>query len=68
MDLETITLTVKDKHHMISPICGIKKKGIQVNFLAEEKHTQTLKNLLKGTGGWGGWEGWTGGLGWAGAH
>ena len=47
MDLETITLievknTVKDKHYMISPICGILKKKIQINLFAEHKQTHRL--------------------------
>ena len=68
MDLETIILsevsqTVKDKLHMISPICGVlkKKKRIQMNsFARNETDSQTLKNLLlpKGTG-WG-----VGGMDW----
>ena len=47
MDLETITLievknTVKDKHYMISHICGILKKKIQINLFAEHKQTHRL--------------------------
>ena len=39
MDLETIipsevSQTVKDKHHMISPICEIFLKRIQMNIFA----------------------------------
>ena len=48
MDLEMIILsevshTVKDKHHMISIVCGIlKKKRIQMNLFAEQKQTHRL--------------------------
>ena len=65
MDLETIILievsqTVKDKHHTISPICGIwkKKKRIQMNLVAEQKQTQDFEKLMviKGDRWWGGRE------------
>ena len=58
MGIETIILsefnqTVNDKHHMISPICGIlKKKKKDTNELfSEQKQTHRLKNLWlpKGT-------------------
>ena len=45
MDLETIilsevSLTVKDKHHIISLICGNNnKKRIQMNLFVEQKQT-----------------------------
>ena len=41
MDTETITLSKvsERKHHMISPICEIKKKRMQMNFFAEENQT-----------------------------
>ena len=48
MDLETIipsevSQTVKDKHHMISPICEIKKKKwIQMNLFIEQKESHRL--------------------------
>ena len=35
-------LTVKDKHRMISLICGIFKKWIQMNLFAEQKQTHRL--------------------------
>ena len=61
MDPETIMLsdinqTVKDKHHMISHICGIFKKDTNEIICRKETDLQTLKNLYlpKGTGGWGG--------------
>ena len=58
---------MKDKHHIISPICGIKKKkkkGTNELIYRTETDSETLKTnlgLSKGTGGRG--EGWTGGLG-----
>ena len=64
--LSEISQTVKDKRHMISPICGILKKKKDTNepICRTETDSQTLKNvwLPKGTGVGG--EGWTGSLGW----
>ena len=61
MDLEAIILSevsqiVKDKHHMISPICGIffLKKDTNELFCRTETDSQTLENLRlpKGQIGW----------------
>ena len=46
MDLEIIILsevsqTEKDKYHMISLICGILKKIIQMNFFTKQRDSQT---------------------------
>ena len=51
MELEMIMLSevsysVKDKHPMISLLCGILKKRIQMNLHAEQKDSQTLKTNL----------------------
>ena len=50
MDLEIIILsevsqTVKDKHHMLSLICGIFKNDTNDLICRTEKDSQTLKNL-----------------------
>ena len=42
MDLETVILsevsqTQKDKYHMISLTCGIKKKRVQMNLFTKQK-------------------------------
>ena len=64
-----VSQTVKDKDHMISPICGIfkkKKKKTDTNeFVCRtETDSQTLNTLWFTKGDQvGGWEGWTGGLG-----
>ena len=46
MDTETIVLshTVKGKHHMKSPLCGILNKGgeVQMNLFAEQKRSHRL--------------------------
>ena len=44
MDLEIIILSEVslDKHHMISLICGIFLKRIQMNVFAEQKQTHSL--------------------------
>ena len=65
MDLETIILgevshTVKDKHHMISLICGtLKKKKDTIELICRtETDSQTLKNVwLPKRTGWGGRDG-----------
>ena len=70
MDLETIILSevsqmMKDKHHMISPVCGIKKKkkDTTIPFCRTETDSQILKNLwLAKVTVAVGWEGWTWGL------
>ena len=55
MDLEIIMLskvTVKDKYHMISLICGLYKKNTNKLIFGTAPDSQTLKTrLLKGTGG-----------------
>ena len=49
-DLEPIVLsevsqTVREKHHMISPICRLFFKNIQMNLFAGQKQIHRLKNL-----------------------
>ena len=48
MDLDVIILsevsqTEKDKYHMISLICGILKKMIQMDLFTEQKQTHRLR-------------------------
>ena len=48
MDLEIIILsevsqTEKDRYHMISLICGILKKMIQMNLFTKQKQTHRLR-------------------------
>ena len=69
MDLEIIlseiNQTVKDKYHMISLICGLFLKRIQMNLFAEQKQTDFEKLIvIKGDR----WRWWTGGLKQAYAH
>ena len=40
--LSEISQTMKDNHHMVSPMCGISKR-IQMNLFVEQKEWQTLK-------------------------
>ena len=37
----------KDKYHMISLICGLFKKMIQMNLFTKQKQTQTSKTNLR---------------------
>ena len=56
MDLQIIILskvsqTERDKYHMISLICGILKKRIQINLLTKQRLTDVEKNLMVIKGG-----------------
>ena len=60
---------MKDKYHMISPICGIlKKKKLQMNFFHRTETNRLLKTCGYQRGQLRGWEGWTGDLGLADPH
>ena len=53
MDLEIITLSEvshrdKDKYHMISLICGILKKKIQMNLFTKQKQTHRHRKQTQG--------------------
>ena len=53
MDLEIIILsevsqTEKDRYHMISLICGILKKMIQMNLFTKQKQTHCLRKRTYG--------------------
>ena len=57
MDLETIILSevsqmMKDKHHMISPVCGIKKKKKRYNhtFLQNRNRLTDIEKLMVSKG------------------
>ena len=55
-DLETVILsevsqTEKDKYHMISLICGIYKKRVQMNFLQNRNKVKDVENKLMITRG-----------------
>ena len=71
IDLETIILSeisqpAKNKHLMISPLCGIQKKDELIS--REEIDSDTLKMYGYQRGQMGGGEGWIGVLGLAHAH
>ena len=56
MNLEIIILrevrhTKKDKYRMISPICGIYKKMIQMNLFSKRNRSTDIENKLMVTKG-----------------